>query len=279
MGHHPQHAGNAPPAVIMVCGRSWHGRPEPPAANHPTDRPDRATRSPERARREHPGPGRRTHRTAVPARGLPLRSGSAPDPHPWCDGAVTTAPARQLVRLRPAELLERLDEALQVYVNAMGYPPSTVRHRRSLWTEHTRRAGWRAVAWLDTAGAIVGIAYGYTGGRGQWWHDEVRRGIAAQQGEPAWLEDYFELTELHVNPATQGHGLGEALLRSLLDDVSNANVLLSTPEHGERPPGRAWRLYRRTGFDDVLRAHRFTGDSRPFAVLGRALPLERPMAR
>jgi hypothetical protein len=50
-------------------------------------------------------------------------------------------------------------------------------------------------------------------------------------------------------------------------------VLLSTPEYGALPPGRAWRLYRRTGFRDVLREHRFTGDSRPFAVLGRELPV------
>ena len=50
-------------------------------------------------------------------------------------------------------------------------------------------------------------------------------------------------------------------------------MLLSTPEHGAAPPGRAWRLYRRLGFRDVLRDHRFTGDSRPFAVLGRELPL------
>ena len=46
-------------------------------------------------------------------------------------------------------------------------------------------------------------------------------------------------------------------------------MLLSTPE-GEN---RAWRLYRRLGFTDVLRNYRFTGDPRPFGVLGRDLPL------
>jgi ribosomal protein S18 acetylase RimI-like enzyme len=53
-------------------------------------------------------------------------------------------------------------------------------------------------------------------------------------------------------------------------------VLLSTPEYGPHTPGRAWRLYRRMGFNDVLREHRFTGDARPFAVLGRELPLDPP---
>ena len=86
-------------------------------------------------------------------------------------------------------------------------------------------------------------------------------------------DDYFELTELHVRPDAQGGGLGEGLLRALLAGTDRGHVLLSTPEHGPRPPGRAWRLYRRLGFRDVLRDHLFTGDARPFAVLGRDLPL------
>jgi hypothetical protein len=65
----------------------------------------------------------------------------------------------------------------------------------------------------------------------------------------------------------------------LLAGVSETRVLLSTPEYGTRTPGRAWRLYQRTGFQDVLRGQRFTGDSRPFAVLGAALPLAPPVAR
>jgi ribosomal protein S18 acetylase RimI-like enzyme len=66
------------------------------------------------------------------------------------------------------------------------------------------------------------------------------------------------------------------MLRALLTDVPSARVLLSTPEYGTAAPGRAWRLYRRAGFQDVLRQHRFTGDARPFAVLGRPLPLSPP---
>ena len=86
----------------------------------------------------------------------------------------------------------------------------------------------------------------------------------------AWLADYFELTEIHVRPRTQGQGVGEDLLRRLLDGVPNRQVLLSTPEG----PSRAWKLYRRVGFGDVLRHYHFAGDPRPFAILGRSLPLE-----
>ncbi len=193
---------------------------------------------------------------------------------------MTTAPARQLVTLSPGDLADRLGEALQVYVSAMGYPPSTARQRRALWLDHVHRPGWRAVGWVEDGGALIGVGYGYTGGPGQWWFEEVRRGLrGASADAQAWMQDYFELTELHVRPDAQGSGLGEGLLRALLGGVGQTRVLLSTPEYGPRAPGRAWRLYRRLGFEDVLREHRFNGDSRPFAVLGRDLPLAPPASR
>jgi ribosomal protein S18 acetylase RimI-like enzyme len=98
----------------------------------------------------------------------------------------------------------------------------------------------------------------------------------APEPRTAWLADYFELTELHMRPDAQGRGFGERLLRALLAGTARPVVLLSTPEQAPPGPGRAWRLYRRLGFRDVLRDHRFTGDSRPFAVLGRELPLPAP---
>ena len=86
------------------------------------------------------------------------------------------------------------------------------------------------------------------------------------------MTSYFELTELHIDPPAQGRGLGEALARRLLAGRAEAHVLLSTPEiNGEA--NRAWRLYRRLGFTDVIRGYHFAGDPRPFAILGRSLPL------
>lgn len=190
------------------------------------------------------------------------------------------APAHvSVVDLEPADLRARLTDALTVYVRAMGYPPSTVRQRSSMWEEHSRRPGWHGVAAIDHDGTLAGIAYGYPGARGQWWFEEVRRGLLAR-GDAGramadeLLTDYFELTELHVDPGAQGAGLGETMLRRLLARPEPARVLLSTPESPEE--NRAWSLYRRVGFTDVLRHHRFTSDPRPFAVLGRTLPLDPP---
>lgn len=166
------------------------------------------------------------------------------------------------------EFTARADQLIAIYIDAMGYPRGTGAGRRHLWLEHAKRPGFRCVAAFGSHGAPLGFAYGYTGQPGQWWHNEVRRGLSTVAADE-WLADYVELTELHVHPETQGRQVGERVLRQFLQRCPEQRVLLSTPE-GEN---RAWRLYRRLGFGDVLRQHRFTGDPRLFGILGRTLPL------
>ena len=197
--------------------------------------------------------------------------------------------ATYLVDLSPAAMQRRLDEALSVYVDAMRYPRGTESQRASMWLEHSRRPGWKGVAVIESAadpgnadlesGDLVGIAYGYCGAPDQWWQQQVVQGLRRVGVEPAHVNalmtSYFELTELHIDPRAQGRGLGEALARRLLADRSETHVLLSTPEiNGES--NRAWRLYRRLGFTDVIRDYHFAGDPRAFAILGRSLPLDGP---
>lgn len=208
----------------------------------------------------------------------------------------------RLVRLTGQDSPLWLPAALDVYVTAMGYPRGTERHRHPLWQEHIGRAGWSAFGALVTLEAtevlharsaprivappvgngneaLVGIAYGYRGAPDQWWNQQLRQGLRLT-GHPRYAidelaADYFELTELHVHPDAQGQGIGQWLLGRLLTDRPERRVLLSTPEIAEEG-NRAWSLYRRMGFVDVLRHFTFTGDPRPFAFLGRQLPLTRP---
>jgi len=201
-----------------------------------------------------------------------------------------TALTSFLIDLSPLDMQRRLSDALSVYVDAMSYPRGTEDQRASMWLEHTRRFGWRAVAAVQAdsetteptdaeqlaAAPLLGVAYGYRGAPDQWWQQQVSRGlhrIGFPRDQSARLmSDYFELTELHIHPSAQGRGLGEALARRLLADRGEANVLLSTPElNGE--DNRAWRLYRRLGFADIIRDYHFAGDPRAFAILGRPLPL------
>lgn len=186
---------------------------------------------------------------------------------------TSTSPGhKRVVRLTGEEFRALLPDALAIYVAAMNYPPGTAQQRAPMWLTHILRADWRSVAAFDSDDTLVGLAYGYRGSPGQWWYEQVRRGVLHHKDEAtadAWLSDYFELTEIHVRPDHHGRGLGETLLRTLLDGVEQRHVLLSTPEG----PTRAWRLYRRLGFVDVLRHYHFAGDPRAFAVLGRTLPL------
>ena len=206
-----------------------------------------------------------------------------------------------LIDLPPNDMERRLDDALGVYVEAMRYPRGTENQRAAMWLEHIRRRGWQGVAVVEVEAAkasvapeggpqavegppaaelsnapLLGVAYGYPGAPGQWWQQQVvlglQRGGLPHQEIARLMNSYFELTELHIHPRAQGRGLGEALIRRLLAGRPEQNVLLSTPEiNGE--PNRAWRLYRRLGFTDVIRRYHFAGDPRAFAILGRALPL------
>lgn len=200
-----------------------------------------------------------------------------------------------LIDLPPNEMERRLGDALSVYVDAMRYPRGTVNQRAAMWLEHVRRRGWQGVAAIETPeepnGAhrdevpptgelsdppLLGVAYGYPGAPGQWWQQQVVLGLQRGGSPPheiaRLMTSYFELTELHIHPRAQGRGLGEALARRLLAGRGEQNVLLSTPET-DAESNRAWRLYRRLGFTDVIRGYHFAGDPRPFAILGRALPL------
>ncbi|MFT3715466.1 MAG: GNAT family N-acetyltransferase [Gordonia sp. (in: high G+C Gram-positive bacteria)] len=206
----------------------------------------------------------------------------------------------RLVSLPAADAHIWLDPAVYTYVTAMNYPRGTEHTRAALWRDHIRRPGWSAVAAISSASAmdvlrpaysrlhvhapwapgdrdvLVGVAYGYTGRPDQWWNRQLRNGLRQAGRTPAQIaavaDDYFELTELHVHPMAQGRGIGEALLTRLLAGRPESAVLLSTPEvPGEE--NRAWSLYRRLGFVDVLRDYGFAGDPRPFAFLGRRLPL------
>lgn len=179
-----------------------------------------------------------------------------------------------LVQWARDDLARRIDEVLEVFGEAMSYDETALQVRRGYISTHLRRPDFYAVATLAGDGRLLGFGYGYHSAPGQWWHDQVRAALTEDERQ-RWLASCFELVEMHVRPAAQGHGLGEAQLRLLLSLPRDRTVLLSTPEADETR-SRAWRLYRRNGFQDVVRRLAFPGDPRPFAVLGRMLPIDEP---
>ena len=165
------------------------------------------------------------------------------------------------------------DRAMDVYGVAMRRSPEIVAQRRAVLATHLTRPGFRAAVALDGPTAdrrLVGFGYAYQGRPGQWWHDAVSVEVRARLGgQPArrWLDDSVEVVELHVLPEHQGHGLGRALLRTLLDGATESTALLST--HDQDSPAR--RLYRGEGFVDLLTGFVFPHGHEVFAVMGKPL--------
>ena len=79
-----------------------------------------------------------------------------------------------------------------------------------------------------------------------------------------------------MTPDHQGHGIGASVLLRLTSGRPERTALLSTRD-ADTP---ARRLYRGTGFTDLLTAFRFfPGGEPPYAVMGAELPLRTRPAR
>ena len=178
----------------------------------------------------------------------------------------------ELVVLERTAFAALQDGVLDVYAEAMDVRPEAARSRRSILAAHLERDGLAAVGAVervprsDGPGRLVGVAYGYRGAPGQWWHDQVRAALDEQTAR-TWLEGSFEVCEFHVRPAHQGTGLGRALMSCLLSLTDAPTAVLTTPDADTR----ARRFYRTAGWVDLARDIRFPGDPRSFAVLALAL--------
>jgi GNAT superfamily N-acetyltransferase len=153
--------------------------------------------------------------------------------------------------------------ASQVYGEAMQRPPELVVQRREIMQSHLARAGLVAAVARE-CDELMGFGYGYRGRRGEWWHDIV----AAQLGRDLsrrWLTDAFELAELHVRPQLHGRGIGRRILETVLGEVSERTVVLST--HDRESPAR--QLYRSVGFRDLVTGFVFPGSGEIYVVMGK----------
>ncbi|MFC4907806.1 GNAT family N-acetyltransferase [Actinomadura gamaensis] len=186
----------------------------------------------------------------------------------------------KLRQLDEHAFLRRLDPILQVYAAAMRPPGEQLPGRHSIMQRHTTYPRFRAFvverprSLPGLPGSVRGFAYGFHGESGQWWHDVVRRALTERGGpEHAayWLDDAFEVAELHVHPDDQGHGHGRALLNALCEGRLETTVVLSTLDLDRESPAR--RLYRSVGLRDLLTDFDFPGGGPPYAVMGGTLPL------
>jgi GNAT superfamily N-acetyltransferase len=197
--------------------------------------------------------------------------------------------------LGPAQFRTAIRELVAVYAAAMNPPDRTLSGREAIMERHAVSPGFRGLTAHDD-GQLVGFCYGFHGENGQWWHDMVAAALASRSGgagygdavsggpghggpgygggavaaHRAWLDDSFEIAELHVLPTWQGQGIGRSLLLSIAAGRPERTAVLSTAD----APTRARRLYRGVGFTDLLTDFRFSGGEPPYAVMGATLPLD-----
>ena len=176
----------------------------------------------------------------------------------------------------------RLDEALCVFADAIGFPRQHARVTGLGETlrRHVLRAGFAAfgafepgpdrAASPDPAAPLIGFSYGYTSQPGLWWREQIVPALTPDQRD-SWLANAFELAELHVHPSAQGHKLGSALHDRLMDTARVAmhrTALLSVMHRSER----ARQLYTRRGWQTLVPELRFSTDpATPFSILGLEL--------
>jgi len=167
----------------------------------------------------------------------------------------------------PRDVAGIADQIVAVYREAFSPPPyreteDDVDRYAERLPRHATQDGFRCAVATD-GDHLVGFAYGYVGRPGQWWHDTVRRAldpaVAARR-----LDGAFELVELAVVPAVQGHGLGGRLHDLVLAHAPAPNAVTTTAQH-ENP---AVRFYHRRGWLPLLEDFAFPGARLTYLVLG-----------
>jgi ribosomal protein S18 acetylase RimI-like enzyme len=204
-------------------------------------------------------------------------------------------PGLILAELDGNQFLANLEACAGVYAAAMNPPEEQLPGRHTIMERHAGYAAFRAIvaiarpadgttgdgtAAADRAaadgepitGQVVGFAYGFHGGGGQWWHDLVSRTTTVVLGSRAandWFGDSLEIAEVHVLPGHQGRGTGLAMMLRLTAGRPEPVAVLSTMDSDTK----ARRLYRGLGFTDLLTAFTFPGTEMPYAIMGAPLPL------
>lgn len=178
---------------------------------------------------------------------------------------------RRSARVRPlnaSQFRGLLPQAFRIFVDAMQYPDTYIEPRIRLAQTQLSYSDLRAFG-AFARGTLVGFAYGYRVQRGQWWTDEVSRALALPRADRShdWLQDAFELCEIHMSPSWQGLGLGRNLLRSITDAQPCTKVVLSTPTG----PTPAAALYTAEGYRSLVSRFKFLGDPRDFEILGKVV--------
>lgn len=175
----------------------------------------------------------------------------------------------QIVPLSPVQVERARDQLIDVYGQTFTHPPyneqvASVRGFAHSLSTYVKRAGFRCYVAKDRR--VVGFAFGYTCGRGQWWYDTVTHHLPPHLVH-TWFSNAFELVDLAVLPAYQGMGIGGRLHDTLLTGLPHETAVLSALQ-GETV---AQHLYRRRGWRTLVHTFRFPRIDLIYQLMGLRL--------
>ena len=176
--------------------------------------------------------------------------------------------AATVLRVAPDDLLALDDEVVTVYAAVFGAPPTAagpadIAAFRASLARQVRKPGFRACTARSSDGRMVGFAYGWEGGPGDWWW-----GIAAGAVNPEvrrrWFADCFVIAELAVLSDARRLGIGGTLLDTLLAATERASAVLSTLADADA----ALAFYAARGWRRLATDLRFPGSDAEWIILG-----------
>ncbi|WP_456414441.1 GNAT family N-acetyltransferase [Oceanithermus profundus] len=158
-----------------------------------------------------------------------------------------------------------LDAVFALWARAHGVAAERMRQRHEIMERHFGYPGFEGFgAYLG--GGITGFVYGFTGLPGQWWYERVRALMPPEMARE-WLEDHFEFTELAVDPAHWGRGLGGRLHDEILAGRHEPRALLTVNADNARARG----FYERRGWVPLLEDVRLVEAGPLLWVMGKRL--------
>jgi ribosomal protein S18 acetylase RimI-like enzyme len=172
------------------------------------------------------------------------------------------------VDIAPFDLTARLTEARTLARTAMSAAgqPGGILIAKYL-DEVTDLPGLLAIG-AHRQDELVGMLVGWPVAQRWWWRHHVRPALAMAENLH-WLDNAFELAELHVHPDVQGIGVGSALLSAAEHAIDQDRIVLSTNAIDN---WRAREFYRRRGFRTLTPPVRWLGLDLRIYVLGREIP-------
>jgi ribosomal protein S18 acetylase RimI-like enzyme len=170
----------------------------------------------------------------------------------------------ELVEIGRDELLGPMRTAIEALWLEV-WPTTTPERFDEILPRHATRNGFRMITARE-GDRLVGLAYGYLGEPGEWWHDRVAAAMTPEQRDEWLPPGHFELAELMVSPAERRRGLGGRLHDAVLAGLDAPTAVLSTQTHNDP----ALALYGRRGWKVLLEAVDLAAPV-PYLILGKRL--------